>query len=148
MVLLSVSAFAQSQGHGHSGPGGGIRSSGPGSSHDRSSDSGKRDSQGVSGDHRSATSTTHTVTPKDAHGFKNYGQWVAAQHVAENLQIPGGVDALKTLMTGDNAVSLGKAIQQLRPDLSKSTIEVEVKTAETAGKKAEDEAKKTAKSSA
>jgi hypothetical protein len=86
------------------------------------------------------------VIPKDAHGFKNYGQWVAAQHVAENLKIEGGVDALRTLMTGDNAVSLGKAIQQLRPDLPKSTIEVEVKTAEAAGKKAEDEAKKAAKS--
>src|SRR5262245_15779425 len=122
MVLLGVSAFAQGQGHGHSGPGGGIRSSGPGSSHERrSSNSGKHESQGASGDHRSATSSTHTVTPKDAHGFKNYGQWVAAQHVAENLKIEGGVDALKALMTGDNAVSLGKAIQQLRPDLPKST---------------------------
>jgi hypothetical protein len=36
------------------------------------------------------------------------GQYVAAQHVSENLGIPIG--ALKAKMTGNNAVSLGKAI--------------------------------------
>jgi hypothetical protein len=46
-------------------------------------------------------------------GFKNLGQCVAALHVAKNLDIPGGFDALKDKMTGTNAVSLGKAIEQL-----------------------------------
>ena len=52
---------------------------------------------------------------KDAQGFKNYGQFVAAQHVSENLGID--FDKLKALMTGDNPKSLGQAIQELRPDV-------------------------------
>jgi len=48
-------------------------------------------------------------------GFRNLGGCVAALHVASNLDLPGGFDALKARMTGDNAVSLGHAIQALRP---------------------------------
>ena len=44
-------------------------------------------------------------------GFKNLGQCVAAAHVAKNLRIPGGFDALKAKMTGGNGTNLGKAIQ-------------------------------------
>jgi hypothetical protein len=50
---------------------------------------------------------------RDADGFKNYGQMVAARHVSENLGID--FDKLKTLMTGDNPKSLGQAIQEVRP---------------------------------
>ncbi len=49
-------------------------------------------------------------------GFKNLGQCVAAAHVAQNLNIPGGFDALKAKMTGTGSVSLGKAIQTLAPN--------------------------------
>jgi len=60
------------------------------------------------------------LTSQDAqsacNGFKNLGQCVAAAHVAKNLDIPGGFDALKSKMTGPNAVSLGKAIQGLKPE--------------------------------
>ena len=49
-------------------------------------------------------------------GFKNLGQCVAAAHVAKNLDIPGGFDALKAKMTGSGAVNLGKAIQALSPN--------------------------------
>jgi hypothetical protein len=49
-------------------------------------------------------------------GFKNLGQCVAAMHVAKNLDIPGGFDALKAKMTGSNSASLGKAIQELSPN--------------------------------
>jgi hypothetical protein len=144
IVLFSVMAFAQGQRP--AGAGVGVRPSSPGASVDhRPSTAGKPQSSGVSADHRTAPSTQHAVDPKDAHGFKNYGQYVAAQHVAENLQIPGGLDALKALMTGDNAISLGKAIAQLRPDLSQQAIEVEVKKADAAAKKAAAEAKKTEK---
>ena len=62
------------------------------------------------------------------------GQYVAAQHVSENLGIPIG--ALKAKMTGNNAVSLGKAIQQLRPDLPAGAAQSEVKAAEQAAKQA------------
>ncbi len=47
--------------------------------------------------------------------FKNLGQCVAAAHVAKNLNIPGGFDALKAKITGTPAMSLGKAIESLDP---------------------------------
>jgi hypothetical protein len=60
-----------------------------------------------------------TLTGEDAQtacsGFKNLGQCVAAAHVAKNLSIPGGFDALKAKMTGAGSVSLGKAIEALEP---------------------------------
>jgi len=37
-------------------------------------------------------------------------------HVAKNLDIRGGFEALKGKMTGTSAVSLGKAIQELSPN--------------------------------
>ncbi len=49
-------------------------------------------------------------------GFKTLGQCIAAMHVAKNLDIPGGFDALKDKVTGTSAVSLGKAIQDLSPN--------------------------------
>jgi hypothetical protein len=61
-----------------------------------------------------------TLTGQDAQtacaGFKNIGQCVAAAHVAKNLEIPGGFDALKAKVTGRGAVSLGKAIQAFAPN--------------------------------
>ena len=48
-------------------------------------------------------------------GFKNMGQFVSAVHVSHNLNIP--FDQLKTKMTGDHSVSLGKAIRELKPDV-------------------------------
>jgi len=60
-----------------------------------------------------------TLTGEDAvtacGGFKNLGQCVAAAHVAKNLNIPGGFDALKAKMTGTGGVNLGKAITALAP---------------------------------
>jgi hypothetical protein len=47
-----------------------------------------------------------------AKGFKNWGQFVAAVHAANNLNIP--FYELKTRMTGTNAASLGQAIQSVR----------------------------------
>lgn len=49
----------------------------------------------------------------DTSGFKNFGQFVAAVHVSHNLGIP--FSELQAKMTGSNAVSLGKAIQELKP---------------------------------
>lgn len=63
---------------------------------------------GLSG--RTALDTLKT----DASGFKNFGQFVAAVHVSNNLGIP--FSDLQNKMTGPNAVSLGKAIQELKPD--------------------------------
>ncbi|MFB3924343.1 MAG: hypothetical protein ACE145_21695 [Terriglobia bacterium] len=48
-------------------------------------------------------------------GFKNLGEFVAAVHVSQNLNIP--FDQLKAKMTGPDAMNLGKAIHDLRPDV-------------------------------
>ena len=46
-------------------------------------------------------------------GFKNLGQCVAAMHVSHNLDIPFA--DLKAKTTGSGSVSLGKAIETLKP---------------------------------
>lgn len=54
------------------------------------------------------------MTPQDAcSGFKNLGQCVAAIHVSHNLDIP--FSDLKAKTTGSGSVSLGKAIETLKP---------------------------------
>jgi hypothetical protein len=63
-----------------------------------------------------------------ATGFRNEGQFVAALHVAHNLNIP--FDQLKAKMTGSDPVSLGKAIQELRPTLDDKTIKSNTKLAD------------------
>ena len=72
-----------------------------------------------------ATSVADLKT--DASAFKNFRQFVAAAHVAKNLNIPGGFAALMCDMTTKTALgttstctnttkmSLGKAIQTLDP---------------------------------
>lgn len=49
-------------------------------------------------------------------GFGNLGKCVAALHVAQNLSLPGGFDALKAEMTSGDKLSLGKAIAKLKPE--------------------------------
>src|SRR5260370_37264817 len=49
-------------------------------------------------------------------GFKTLGQCIAAMHVAKNLDIPRGFDALKDKVTGTSAVSLGQAMQGRSPN--------------------------------
>jgi len=127
-LALSVPAFAQRSSHPSPG--------GPPSGH------GAGNGSNMSGSHE-AGATTHTdmshaspnevlthntaiadkiktLTGMDAqtacNGFKNLGQCVAAAHVAKNLNIPGGFDALKARVTGTGAVSLGKAIKGFAPD--------------------------------
>jgi hypothetical protein len=85
------------------------------------------------------TGKLESASPKDAMGFKNYGQYVAATHVSENLNIP--TVALRTEMV-DGHLSLGDAIKKLRPELSSRITRAEVKKAEAAAKKAEAEARK------
>jgi hypothetical protein len=52
-------------------------------------------------------------------GFRNQGQFIAALHVSHNLNIPF-VD-LKSKMTGTSPLSLGQAIQTLRPGENTTT---------------------------
>jgi len=61
-------------------------------------------------------------------GFRNQGQFLAALHVSHNLGI--SFADLKAKMTGPNPESLGRAIQDLRPNLSKGTVKSDVEVAE------------------
>ncbi len=65
-------------------------------------------------------------------GFKNMGQFVAAVHVSNNLDIP--FDQLKTKMVTDR-MPLGEAIRSLKPDMSKSAASTEARKAEGQAKK-------------
>ena len=60
-----------------------------------------------------------------------------AAHVAKNLRIPGGFDALKAKVTGTGAVSLGKAIHVLAPNADAKA------EAKKANKQASDDLKET-----
>ena len=68
-------------------------------------------------------------------GFKNVGRCFAAAHVAKNLDLTGGFTALRSMVTGNGAVSLGEAIKNLRPDVD---AKAEVKKAQ---KQADDDLK-------
>ncbi len=57
-----------------------------------------------------------TTVRSAAGGFKNLGQFVAAVHVSHNLNIP--FDQLKAKMVGSPSLSLGKAIQELKPGVN------------------------------
>jgi len=65
-------------------------------------------------------------------GFKNHGQFIAAMHVAKNLNITFA--DLKAKMTGDNPESLGKAIKDLRPALTEKEANLEAEKAEKEAK--------------
>ena len=146
-LAFAVPAFAQ-----RSHPGGGPpaghgpdSSSGMSNSHDAGSTARSDMSHGTPSDvlsHNTAIAgKIRTLTGEDAQtacgGFKNIGQCVAAAHVAKNLSIPGGFDALKAKVTGTGAVSLGKAIKGFAPD---ADAKAETKKA---NKQADDDLKET-----
>ncbi len=82
------------------------------------------------------------VTLHDAAtGFKNQGQFIAALHVSQNLGIP--FPDLKSRMTGENPVSLGKAIQELRPEMPPDQVRTTAREAETQAKQDVREARNT-----
>jgi hypothetical protein len=153
MTIFSVSAFAmQGRGGGGGARGGGAAGGGlgapaggpstpssPGSQGNRPANSGKPDSATAAAAQHKSDAASHAVDPKDTHGFKNYGEYVAANHVSENLGIP--LADLKASMDAEGG-NLGKAIHSLRPALSPKEIEAETKKAAAAAKKAEAEAKK------
>jgi hypothetical protein len=63
-----------------------------------------------------------------AMGFKNQGAFISALHVSKNLNIP--FDQLKAKMTGQDGASLGKAIHELRPNLTEKQANAEAEKAE------------------
>ena len=126
VVALAFAAPAFAQRHPGGGPPAGHvpgSNSGVSSSHDASS-AARSDMHGSPTDvlsHNTAIAgKIKTLTGEDAQTacgtFKNIGQCIAAAHVAKNLDIPGGFDALKAKVTGTGAVSLGKAIEGFAPN--------------------------------
>jgi hypothetical protein len=124
-VACSSSALAQHGSHPGGGPPAGHGPSSPvGAADNKNGAMGHTDmSQASPSDvlqHNTAIAgKIKTLTGQDAltacNGFKNLGQCVSAAHVAKNLDIPGGFDALKAKMMGTGAMSLGKAIEALAP---------------------------------
>jgi len=68
-------------------------------------------------------------------GFKNQGQFIAALNVSKNLNIPFA--DLKSRMTGSNSMSLGQAIQELKPELPENQARKEAERAEKEAKRIE-----------
>ena len=157
LVALGTSAaFAQGRGGGVGGvrgggaPAGGLGGgssvgepstpSGPASQpNNRPSNPGKPTSPSTASDHRADVASSHAVDSSDTHGFKNYGQYVAANEVSQHLGIP--LADLKASMDAQGG-NLGKAIHTFHPELSSNEVKAEVKRAESAAKKAESDAKR------
>ena len=70
-----------------------------------------------------------------AMGFRNQGEFIAALHVSKNLNIP--FNQFKTKVTGPNGVSIGKAIQELRPNLTEKQAKAETEKAQKQAKETE-----------
>jgi len=139
VLVFSISAFAQGRGGG-GGRGGGAAGGGSPQQGNRPSSPGKPDSlPSANADSKAGAAKANAVDPTNTHGFKNYGQYVAANHVSEHMGIP--LADLKSSMNAEGG-SLGKAIHRLRPALSSNEVDAAVKSAEAASRKAQDEAKK------
>jgi hypothetical protein len=159
LVFLSgASALAQGRGLGNGpsvgqGHGQGVghdqvkTGSGSTSSHDSHSDWQTKLTDRFQNDSAFATKIKNLLGPNTTEaqlqaammGFKNGGQFTAAMHVSKNLGIP--FDELKAKMTGVSTnqagqtvttapMSLGKAIQQLKPTLTPDQANDAAKTAE------------------
>jgi hypothetical protein len=131
LVLFSVGAAAAPPGGGPMGGGtpGGVSGRTPGAT------PGQGDTGHASDRPTGAQSEGHSISDQLAHntklsseikeltgtdaqqacaGFMSLGSCVAAAHVSKNLGIP--FDTLRSKVTGSGAVSLGRAIHELKPN--------------------------------
>ena len=67
-----------------------------------------------------------------AAGFRNEGQFLAALHTSQNLNIP--FSELKAKMTGSDHMSLGEAIKSSKPNMSGDEANEEAKKSERQAK--------------
>lgn len=144
-LAFSMPALAQ-HGHGGGPPAGhgpgAENSSGPNSNATGHTDMSHASPSTVLSHNTAIAGKIKTLTGEDAAtacaGFKNLGQCVAAAHLAKNLNITGGFDALKAKVTGTGSVSLGKAIQSFDPNANaKSEVKKANKQADDDMKEAE-----------
>jgi hypothetical protein len=133
-MSFALAAFAQ---HGHSGMAGSGHSMNHGPSTHASADNSETHGQRTM-DQKLTSNTKladkiQTLTGMDAQaacgGFKNLGQCVAAAHVSQNLGLKFtdlkdtmlGLNPDGTLSTTAKSMSLGKAIQTLKPQADPKT---------------------------
>ena len=136
---LNTSVFAQGRTHLGGPPAG----HGGGISHDARTRTGtKTDAKSTNvgqriSEHPRLASKLQSLLPAGtnldaaANGFKNMGQFGAAVHVSHNLNIP--FDQLKEKMVTDHK-SLGGAIRELKPDMTKDAANDEAQKAVTQAK--------------
>ena len=131
---LSTSVFAQSRGQAGGPPAG--HGGGIGHAANTRTETKADIGQWISG-HPKLASKLQSLLPSGtnldaaANGFKNVGQFVAAVHVSHNLNIP--FDQLKEKMVTDHK-SLGEAIHELKPDMTKDAADSEAQKAVTQAK--------------
>ncbi len=93
-----------------------------GTMHDSSASMGKQSPDAILSRNTQLNSNLQKLLPQGTtaqqacSGYKNLGECVATIHVSNNLGIP--FSDLKAKTTGDNAESLGKAVQTLKPDVN------------------------------
>ena len=128
---LSTSVFAQGRGQAGGPPAG--HGSGTGYAANTRTETKADIGQKIT-DHPKLASKLQSLLPAGtnldaaASGFKNMGQFVAAVHVSHNLNIP--FDQLKEKMVTDHK-SLGGAIHELKPGMTKDVADSEVRKAVT-----------------
>ena len=152
-TFVTLPALAQHGGHGAGGGGNThppANDSSHGNSADANADKGSPTNNSGSSVSEKLTDNTklasklqgllpaNTNMQTAAQGFKDLGQFVAAVHVAHNLDIP--FDQLKAKMMGPPKESLGAAIHALKPDANSKE---ESKKAEKQAKQDMDDTGKT-----
>lgn len=123
ILALQVSALAQPGG---AGPGKGRGRPGPGIQGPPVNVPAMRGQQ-----HRGRTPGPQVPMGLE-HGFRNFGLFVAAGHASRNLNIP--FEELHFRMTGPEPMSLGKAIRELRPEMTRAEVRAAEREARRAAK--------------
>jgi len=134
LVLITGRSFAL-QGRGQGRTGGPSIAGVAGHANPSNAGGGNSSQAGSGGNHQASgnqpANPRNGESTHDPEGFKNYGQYMAAKHVSENLGIP--LADLRSKMTGPPSESLGQAIQELK-GLSPAAANAEAKKAEQQAK--------------
>jgi len=134
LVLITGRSFAL-QGRGQGRTGGPSIPGVAGQANPSNAGGGNSGQAGSSGNHQASgnqpANPRNGESTHDPEGFKNYGQYMAAKHISENLGIP--LADLRSKMTGPPPESLGQAIQELK-GLSPAAANAEAKKAEQQAK--------------
>jgi hypothetical protein len=146
VCVSGMGAYAQGKGGGHVPGGAGEPRTGKGPEHQES----EHHESGAKADpnfesriesnpqlkaHVQSLLPTNMDLKTAAMGFRNEGQFIAALHASKNLNIPFA--QLQAKMTGNHPESLGSAIHDLRPSISKEEAKEDAELAEKQAKQTE-----------